>query len=208
MDDEKLEIIPQESEKEQTEINPNIITEFDVNSYPLVGIYFSAYWCKPCNKFTPKLADFYNTVNCLNESNTTNNIIPTSTNNANASNISNQNHTNNQNNTNIQSKNQINLSMDNNEMTVTEKKIEIVFLSKDKDEIEFNEYFNKMPWMAVNHGNPLIKTMIKEAKVKGFPLLHVYKNGKLIAANARAEVTYCQGDKDKMFELINKWQNM
>jgi len=26
----------------------------------IIGIYFSAHWCPPCRKFTPKLVDFYN----------------------------------------------------------------------------------------------------------------------------------------------------
>jgi nucleoredoxin len=28
----------------------------------LIGLYFSAYWCGPCRKFTPQLVDYYNRV--------------------------------------------------------------------------------------------------------------------------------------------------
>ena len=26
---------------------------------PLIGVYFSAHWCGPCRKFTPKLVEYF-----------------------------------------------------------------------------------------------------------------------------------------------------
>jgi nucleoredoxin len=37
---------------------PHLDTEFEKKK--LIGIYFSAYWCGPCRKFTPNLVSFYN----------------------------------------------------------------------------------------------------------------------------------------------------
>jgi nucleoredoxin len=37
---------------------PHLDAEFEKKK--LIGIYFSAYWCGPCRKFTPNLVSFYN----------------------------------------------------------------------------------------------------------------------------------------------------
>ncbi|CAF5067688.1 unnamed protein product [Rotaria sp. Silwood1] len=62
----------------------------------VVGIYFSAHWCGPCQTFTPILAKCYEEV-------------------------------------------QLEL----------QDQFDIVFVSADRDERSFNEYFQKMPWKAV-----------------------------------------------------------
>ena len=42
----------------ETEINADTVVKSK-----LVGIYFSAHWCPPCQHFTPTLANFYKEVN-------------------------------------------------------------------------------------------------------------------------------------------------
>ena len=53
-----LELLPQELKSKQ-----GIAALSEVTEYPLIGIYFSAHWCPPCNRFTPILIDFYKKAN-------------------------------------------------------------------------------------------------------------------------------------------------
>lgn len=69
----------------------------DLCSLDMVGIYFSAHWCTPCRKFTPKLVQLYN------------------------------------------------------DITAAGKKFGIVFVSSDRDQNSFDEYFHKMPWVALDY---------------------------------------------------------
>jgi nucleoredoxin len=41
------------------------LTRFDdqvIGKKKLIALYFSARWCPPCHKFTPKLVEFYNRI--------------------------------------------------------------------------------------------------------------------------------------------------
>jgi thiol-disulfide isomerase/thioredoxin len=78
------------------------------NGCDIVAFYFSAHWCRPCTVFTPKLNEFYKSVNANG------------------------------------------------------KKIEIIFISSDNDEIIFNEYFESMEWnCAVKYEHGEIRSRIK-----------------------------------------------
>ena len=39
------------------------IKKSDLLNNELIGVYFSAHWCGPCRAFTPRLSQFYNSVN-------------------------------------------------------------------------------------------------------------------------------------------------
>lgn len=65
-------------------------------------IDFSAHWCPPCRRFTPKLADAYK-----------------------------------------------NVSDD------MKKNFDIVFISLDEQQSEFDEYFKEMPWKALPYAGKL-----------------------------------------------------
>lgn len=83
-----------------------------------VAIYFSASWCPPCRRFTPKLIEVYE------------------------------------------------------KLASQGKSFEVVFASADRNEEAFNEYFAKMPWLAV----PFSDSEGREAldgrfKVSGIPHL-------------------------------------
>jgi nucleoredoxin len=38
------------------------VTDSDLAEKKIYGLYFSAHWCGPCRKFTPKLVDYYNKI--------------------------------------------------------------------------------------------------------------------------------------------------
>lgn len=63
----------------------------------VIGVYFSAGWCKPCRVFTPNLIEFYRKF----------------------------------------------------KQTTNKLKLEIIFVSSDKDEKAFKEYLTGMPWVAL-----------------------------------------------------------
>jgi thiol-disulfide isomerase/thioredoxin len=55
-----------ESKTQFQQTQSSVITSLNdplVVNAPLLAYYFSAHWCPPCRGFTPKLTEFYNTVN-------------------------------------------------------------------------------------------------------------------------------------------------
>lgn len=101
-----------------------------------VLLYFSAHWCPPCQRFTPKLVEFYKVLR--NE----------------------------------------------------HKDVDIVYLSSDKSEAEFNQYFAKMPWLALPFDERNIKTKLSgKFKVEGIPtLLLLNSDGVVISKDATQRV--------------------
>ena len=78
------------------------------------GLYFSAKWCGPCRKFTPKLIEFYK----KNNSN-----------------------------------------------------FEVIFVSLDTNNDEFNDYFSKMPWKSLPFNNSQSEELSDFFSVSGIPTL-------------------------------------
>lgn len=71
-----------------------------------------------------------------------------------------------------------------------EKGIEIVFVSSDRDEASFREYFNEMPWTAVPFSARDIKNKLSQKYgVQGIPTLVVLdENGELLTTNGRGQL--------------------
>ena len=40
------------------------------------------------------------------------------------------------------------------EMNGDSKKVEVIYVSADKDEAAFNDYYGEMPWLAIPFGDP------------------------------------------------------
>ncbi|XP_053384261.1 nucleoredoxin-like [Mercenaria mercenaria] len=76
-------------------------------------------------------------------------------------------------------------------------KLEIVFVSSDQNEREFNEYFAEMPWIALKFKERDTKVMLdKKYGISGIPTFVILdNNGNLITKNGRGQVLeYLNGD--------------
>jgi len=71
------------------------------------------------------------------------------------------------------------------------KGMQIVFVSSDRDEHAFTEYFNEMPWLALPFSERDLKGKLSSKfKVRGIPTLVILdSNGKLITADGREAVS-------------------
>ncbi|CAN6451432.1 unnamed protein product [Victoria cruziana] len=67
---------------------------------------------------------------------------------------------------------------------------EVIFVSSDLDQEDFEEYFATMPFLALPYGDMRKKTLSKNFKVTGIPTLVVIgPNGETVTKNARNLVT-------------------
>ena len=91
-----------------------------------LGLYFSAAWCGPCQRFTPSLVEAYNELS-------------------------------------------------------SKGNFEIIFVSADDDENSFNEYFSKMPWLAIPFSDSERRDRLDTLfQVSGIPhLIILDSNGEL-----------------------------
>ena len=71
----------------------------------------------------------------------------------------------------------------------TNKQIEIIFVSSDKSEAEFNEYFGTMPWLSIPFKDEAIQNLKETFEIMGIPTFLVFNSeGKLIDSKARMTV--------------------
>jgi len=71
------------------------------------------------------------------------------------------------------------------------KDLEIVFVSSDKDEKAFDEYYAEQPWVALPYANRAQKeSLSKKFKVQGIPTFVILdKDGAVVTTDARGEVS-------------------
>lgn len=102
-----------------------------------LGLYFSASWCPPCRRFTPKLTETYHDL--LSQS----------------------------------------------------KPLEVIFISRDRDEESFTSYFSKMPWLAIPFSDSEAREKLaKTFKIMGIPTLAMIDaNGNFLTDDAVEFVT-------------------
>ena len=69
------------------------------------------------------------------------------------------------------------------------KQLEIIFVSSDKSEAEFNEYFGTMPWLSIPFKDESIQNLKETFEIMGIPTFLVFNSdGKLIDGKARTTV--------------------
>jgi len=71
------------------------------------------------------------------------------------------------------------------------KGLEIIFVSSDRDQKSFLEYFGEMPWLAIPNGDKRKDALSKLFEVEGIPTFVVVdaKTGKTITTDARSDVS-------------------
>ncbi len=70
-----------------------------------------------------------------------------------------------------------------------QKQIEIIFVTSDKSEAEFNEYFGSMPWLSIPFKDEAINNLKESFEIMGIPTFLVFNSeGKLIDDKARTTV--------------------
>ena len=63
---------------------------------------------------------------------------------------------------------------------------EIVFVSRDRNQAQFQEYFNTMPWKAIPLSSPCIQQLAMQHRISSIPSLLVFNtDGTLITTNGR-----------------------
>jgi nucleoredoxin len=85
-----------------------------------------------------------------------------------------------------------------------ENGLEIVFVSSDRDDHSFEEYYGSMPWTALPFSNQANKRQLAEKfGVSGIPMLVVLdKDGNVKDTNGRSTVSNSRGNTSAAF---SKW---
>ena len=71
------------------------------------------------------------------------------------------------------------------------KGLEIIFVSSDRDQASFQEYYSTMPWLAIPNGDPRKDKLSKRFEVEGIPsfVLVDGATGETINGNARGKIS-------------------
>jgi hypothetical protein len=85
-------------------------------------------------------------------------------------------------------------------------KIEVVYISSDRDQKEFNECFGKMPWLALE--NQRHKTLVtRKCHVRDIPALVVLDGkGNFITDTAVGDVIQAQDQVEKIAQVFAMWK--
>lgn len=82
--------------------------------------------------------------------------------------------------------------------------IEIIFVSRDKDEESFNEYFNTMDWAAIPFEQKTILDNFYKPKTIPCLLIVDIKTSKINATDGREKIIDVY-DEDIIYNLLNSW---
>nr|GEW57873.1 probable nucleoredoxin 2 [Tanacetum cinerariifolium] len=129
-----------------------------------IGLYFSAHWCFPSHKFTPKLISIYK---------------------------------------------KIKQKLMQQDVNGEEENFEIIYVSTDHNELEFDSSFTEMPWLALPFGDSTSKELTKYFDIRGIPTLIILgPDGKTVAKNGRSLINLYEEDAypftEARVELLEK----
>ena len=91
--------------------------------------------------------------------------------------------------------------------------VEIIFVSSDRDDKSFNEYFGKMPWLSMVPGYTSTENRDRQSKlanqfkIQGIPSVIVLdaKTGNFISDNGRNEVMQASSSDETKKSLVQTW---
>eukprot|EP00930_Biecheleria_cincta_P076826 TRINITY_DN6403_c0_g1_i1.p1 TRINITY_DN6403_c0_g1~~TRINITY_DN6403_c0_g1_i1.p1 ORF type:complete len:214 (-),score=46.13 TRINITY_DN6403_c0_g1_i1:205-846(-) len=89
------------------------------------------------------------------------------------------------------------------ELVANGKPFEVIFVSSDRDEEAFKEYYGSMPWMALAFSDRESKEMLStKFEVRGIPSLVLIDGttGETITRDGRSAIMSCEFDKLKTYE--------
>lgn len=105
-----------------------------------------------------------------------------------------------------------------NEIKAKENAFEIIFVSSDRDQSSFDEYYSDMPWLALPFGDERKSILSRKFKVRGIPcLVAIGPDGKTITTETRHLVAAHGADafpftedhiknlKEKIDEMAKGW---
>lgn len=90
--------------------------------------------------------------------------------------------------------------------------VQIVFVSSDRDQASFKEYFATMPWPSLPSdagGVEVKQNLARLFQVRGIPSLVAIdaKSGKFITGDARTGVMMAGNNKEKQNKLVESWKS-
>jgi len=86
------------------------------------------------------------------------------------------------------------------------KQLEIVFVSGDNNQEDFDEYFGEMPWLSFPMGDRILDDLNTKYDVSGIPYLVITKKGDVVSTEGRSEVMKALNSESEQEKLIKKWQ--
>ena len=91
-------------------------------------------------------------------------------------------------------------------LEISEHALEIVFVSSDKDEKQFQEYYHSQPWVSIPFSERYAaQELSQKFSVSGIPAFFILngENGSVIDSDARTTVMNARGDASK---LLKAWK--
>ncbi|KAJ0983793.1 hypothetical protein J5N97_002149 [Dioscorea zingiberensis] len=77
-----------------------------------------------------------------------------------------------------------------NKIKEKDSAFELVFLSSDRDQSSFDDYFAEMPWLALPFGDERKKSLSRKFKIRGIPsLVAIGPSGRTVTTEARDLIT-------------------